>query len=156
MKFWAWVTGAFVMVVGVAALLMHAFTKAGLEDYITLAAVGIACLAWVQASRSANAATKTAALAELNEERKRYGWTVTVHPDGDRYVLRNTGTVLAHDVKLVAYDDHTFVRFEQHDGDRGPDIPPNQSKAFSASFTMMSSPGYSARLQPQPGCLRCP
>jgi hypothetical protein len=149
MKFWAWVTGVFVVVFGVAAWLMHAFTKAELRDYITLAAVGIACVAWVQASRSANAATKTAALAELNEERKRYGWAIAVHPDGDRYVLRNSGTLLARDVKLVA-DDHTFVQFEQHDGDQGPDIPPGQSKAFSASFTMMSSPGNEIQIDWQP------
>ena len=69
--------------------------------------------------------------------RKKYGWAITVHPDEDRYVLRNNGTLLARDLKLVA-DPSTFVHFEQHEGDQGPDIPPNQSKAFGASFTMMS------------------
>ena len=137
MKFWIWATGVFVVVFGAAAWLMHVYTNAGLANYIALAAAGVACAAWVQASRSANAATKTAGLAELNEVRKKYGWAISVHPDEDRYVLRNTGTVVARDVKLVA-DPSTFVHFEQHDGDQGPDIPPNQSKAFSASFTMMS------------------
>lgn len=132
MKFWAWVTGTSVVAFGVAAWAMHVFTKAELRDYITLGAVGIACVAWVQAARSANAATKTAALAELNEERKKYGWAIAVHPDGDRYVLRNTGTLVAHDVKFVV-DEYTFVEFEHHEGEQGPDIAVTRRRSMRPS-----------------------
>jgi hypothetical protein len=100
---------------------------------IALGAFAISCFAQFQASRSAHLAAK-------NEKRSRYGWEIRVHPDEDRYVLRNTGTLLAHDVTLAA-DESTFIGFENHKGDTGPDIPPGQSKAFHASFTMMSAPG---------------
>jgi hypothetical protein len=105
---------------------------------IALGAFAVSCFAQFQASRSAHLATK-------NEKRSRYGWAITVHPDGDRYVLRNTGTLLAHDVTLAA-DERTFVRFENHEGTTGPDIPHGQSKAFHATFTMMSAPGNEVQI----------
>jgi hypothetical protein len=71
-------------------------TPAEPQDLITLGAVAFACLAWFQSRRSANAATANAALAQLNEERSKYGWTITLHPNGDHYVLRNIGTLAAH------------------------------------------------------------
>jgi hypothetical protein len=63
-----------------------------------LAAAAIALLAWFQSWRSADAATKSASIAEANEERSKYGWTITLHPNGDHYVLRNVGTLAARDV----------------------------------------------------------
>lgn len=112
---------------------------------VALGAVAFSCIAAFQAYRSAQAATKTSALAQLNEERAKFRWEIDVHPDGDRYVLRNRGTVLAHDVKLAA-DECTFIGFENHEGDVGPDIEPGHSKAFYARYTMMSAPGNEVQI----------
>jgi flagellar biosynthesis component FlhA len=91
----------------VAVMWLLTFTPAEPKDFIALLAVVVACLAWWQSHRSANAATrsaiastKSASIAEANEERSKYGWTVTLHANGDHYVLRNVGTLAAHDVKF--------------------------------------------------------
>jgi hypothetical protein len=68
------------------------------QSLIALGAATVACLAWNQSRKSANAATKTAALAQLNEERSKHGWTITPLTKAHGYVLRNTGTVTALDV----------------------------------------------------------
>jgi hypothetical protein len=68
---------------------------------IALGAFAISCFAQFQASRSAHIAPKS-------EKRARYGWAIMVHPEEDRYVLRNTGTLLAHDV-TVAADEATHI-----------------------------------------------
>jgi hypothetical protein len=59
---------------------------------------------------------------------------IVLHPDGGHYVLRNTGTLKALDVKLLVEGDYARAVFLQHEGDTGPDIPTNQAKAFGASF----------------------
>ena len=100
---------------------------------IALGAFAVSCFAQFQASRSAH-------IAATNEKRLRYGWEIMAHPDEHLYVLRNTGTLLARDVSLSA-DESTFIGFENHQADAGPDSPPRQSKAFRATFTMMSAPG---------------
>jgi hypothetical protein len=109
-------------------------TPAEPQDLITLAAVAFACLAWFQSRRSANAATANAALAQLNEERSKYGWTITLHPNGDHYVLRNIGTLAAQDVKFSNIEDFAHMRFLRHNGDDGPLILPADSIRAASSI----------------------
>jgi hypothetical protein len=106
---------------------------------IALGAFGVSCFAQFQASRSAHNAAKSAALAQLNEERLKYGWDITVHPEGDRYVLRNMGTLTAHDVRFINVDPNSRIEFEQHEGEQGPTIPRGQAVAFRARFTYQSA-----------------
>ena len=68
---------------------------------IAMGACAVSCFAQFQGSRSFHNTAKTAALAQLNEERAKYGWKITVHPEGDRHVLRNMGTLTAHDVRFI-------------------------------------------------------
>jgi hypothetical protein len=106
---------------------------------IAMGAFVVSCFAQFQASRSAHNSAKTTALAQLNEERAKYGWKITVHPDGDRYVLRNMGTLTANDVRFINIDPHTHLNFQQHEGDQGPTVPPGQAVAFHAIFTYGSA-----------------
>jgi hypothetical protein len=134
----------------VLVLWLLAFTPAEPKDLIAVVAVVVACLAWYQSYRSAqaattsagastksaDAATKSAAIATAHEERSKYGWTVTLHPNGDHYVLRNIGTLAAHDVKFANEDQLGRVRFAMHvHSDQGPSIQPGQAKAFYATPT---------------------
>jgi hypothetical protein len=122
----------------IAGLLMAILGTPELRDYLTLAAGTIALLALVQTWLSSSAATTNADLAKMNEERKKYCWSIVLHPDGGHYVLRNTGTFTARDVRLVIPGEFGHAAFLQHDGDSGPQIPPNQSKAFKAEFPWSS------------------
>lgn len=105
--------------------------------FIDVAAVTIAGFAWFESRRSADAASKSAAIADANEERSKYGWTVTLHPHGGHYVLRNVGTLAAHDVKFVDPDgsERPRARFLVHNSDAGPLIQPGQAKVFFAYST---------------------
>lgn len=132
------VTVLFVLVAVIIGLLIGLYTSAELRDYLTLGAGTIALLALVQTWMSSTAATTNAELAQLNEERKKYGWSIVLHPDGGHYVLRNTGTLTALDVKLIVSGDFARSAFLQHEGDEGPVIPSGQSKAFSARFPWTS------------------
>lgn len=100
---------------------------------VALGAFAVSCFAQFQASRSQHNSAKAAALAQRNEERLKYGWTVTADPEGDRYVLRNMGTLTAHDVRFIA-DPRTVIEWEQHEGEQGPTIPRGQAVAFHARF----------------------
>jgi len=113
---------------------------------VAVGALGVACFAQFQASRSAHNSTKASALAhsaeeraQANEERAKYGWIITVHPDGDRYVLRNTGTLTAQDVRFINVDPQTMISFEQHKGETGPTVAPGHAVAFHAHFTFGSA-----------------
>lgn len=128
---------------------LRTYHFAGVSTLVTLGAVAIATFAGFQAARSAHASSKTSALALKNEERAKYGWTITVHPEGDRYVLRNMGTLTAHDVRFINVDPHTFIQFEQHEGERGPTIERGHAVAFQATFTFGSS-GNAVELDWQP------
>jgi hypothetical protein len=133
----------------VLGLWLLAFGPAAPKDLIALAAFVVACLAWFQSRRSANAATKSAAIAEGNEERSKYGWTITLHPNGDHYVLRNVGTLAAHDVKFANQDQFDRARFLVHGSDDGPSIQPGEAKAFYAISTW-SSPSIELVIDWQP------
>ena len=132
------VTVLFVLVTVTIGVFMKLYTSAALRDFLTLGVGTIALLALVQTWMSSTAATTNAELAELDEERKKYGWSIVLHPDGGHYVLRNTGTLTARDVKLVVSGDFAHAAFLQHEGDEGPVIPSGQSKAFRASFPWTS------------------
>lgn len=113
---------------------------------VAVGALGVACFAQFQASRSAHNSSKASTLAhsaearaQANEERAKYGWTITVHPEGDRYVLRNTGTLAAHDVQFIHVDPRTMLYFEQHKGETGPTVESGHAVAFHARFTFGSS-----------------
>lgn len=132
------VTVLFVVVAVIVGLLMALLWSPELRDYLTLGTGTIALLALVQTWLSSSAATTNADVAKLNEERKKYGWSIVLHPDGGHYVLRNTGTLTARDVRLIVPSDFGHAAFLQHEGDEGPAIPPNQSKAFRADFPWSS------------------
>lgn len=113
---------------------------------VAVGALGVACFAQFQASRSAHNALKASTLAHsaearalANEERAKYGWTITVHPGGDRYVMCNTGTLAAQDVRFINVDRHTVLSFEQHEGEDGPTVEPGHAVAFHAHFAYGSS-----------------
>lgn len=127
-----------VLIAVVVGLLMAIIGSPELRDYLTLGVGTVALLALVQTTISSTAATDNAELAKLNEGRRKYGWSIVLHPDGGHYVLRNTGTLTAWDVKLVLLDEFARADFLQHQGDTGPVIPPDQSKAFKATFPWTS------------------
>ncbi|KMO76877.1 hypothetical protein MCHLDSM_03026 [Mycolicibacterium chlorophenolicum] len=108
------------------------------RDYLTLGVGTIALLALVQTTMSSTAATINTELNKVAEDRKKYGWSIVLHPDGGSYVLRNTGTVTAKDVKLVVPGERARAAFLQHEGEVGPTIPYNQSKGFRADFPWTS------------------
>ncbi|WP_236747060.1 hypothetical protein [Mycobacteroides abscessus] len=112
---------------------------------VAVGAFGVACFAQFQASRSAHNSTNAYRLAQLNEERAKYNWLITVHADADRYVLRNTGTVTATDVRFVNVDPHTHLYFEQHEGEQGPTVAHGHAVAFHAMFTY-GSPGNAVEI----------
>lgn len=120
---------------GVLGWWLWTYHHASSATLIALGAFAVSCFAQFQASRSAHNAAKTSVLAQLNEERAKYGWTITVHPDGHCHVLRNTGTLTAHDVRFTNIGPQTFIQFEQHEGKQGPTIPRGQAVAFHATFT---------------------
>lgn len=149
------------VVVLLLGLWLLAFTPAEPKDLIALAALVVAGLAWFQsyrsasagttsasaatrsadaATKSADASTKSATIAEANEERSKYGWKVSLHPEGDHYVLRNVGTLAAHDVKFGNQDEFQRARFLVHDADEGPLIQPGEAKAFDAIATSHVAP----------------
>ncbi|CPV56680.1 Uncharacterised protein [Mycobacteroides abscessus subsp. massiliense] len=142
------VTVALVIIVVVGAFdiwLWKHYHSSG-ATLVAVGALGVACFAQFQASRSAHNSAKASTLAhsaeaqaQANEERAKYGWTITVHPEGDRYVLRNTGTLAAHDVRFINVDPHTMLRFEQHEGEDGPTVERGHAIAFHAHFTYGSS-----------------
>ena len=121
------------------------YDQSSAATLVGIGALGVACFAQFQASRSAHNSTRAFALArsaenraQANEDRAKYGWVINVHPEGDRYVLRNIGTVTAHDVRFINVDPHTLIRFEQHEGADGPSVAPGHAIAFHAHFTFGS------------------
>jgi len=70
--------------------------------YVAVRARGLAKRSAMAAEMSSAAATKTSAIAELVEQRKRYGWAIELRDGREGLTLRNLGTLDAHDVSLVA------------------------------------------------------
>lgn len=141
------VAAALIMVVvfGGLDLWLWKYHQSPAATLVGVGALGVASFAQFQAFRSGHNATRALALArsaenraQANEERAKYGWVITVHPEGDRYVLRNTGTVTAHDVRFSNVDPQTLIQFEQHEGKGGPSVAPGHAVAFHAHFTFGS------------------
>lgn len=109
---------------------------------VSVVSAGIAIWSVVYARRSANAsvqsaeaATRSADLAEVVERGRQHGWRIEASPNGSGehvYTLRNVGTVDARDVSLAGqYFRIGFIR-AAHD-DRGQvAIPAGQARLFRA------------------------
>jgi hypothetical protein len=89
---------------------------------------------------SANAATRCADLADTVDSGRRYGWRIEVRTnDKPRrfYILRNLGTVGAHNVTLTGdYKELSFL-----DGQGSVDIAAGQARLFSAVLPGGNQPG---------------
>ncbi|AUN39876.1 hypothetical protein ASU32_07490 [Tsukamurella tyrosinosolvens] len=104
------------------------------EIVLPLIAVIAACVATaalVESRKSANASHRSARIAEAQELRRRYGWSIALHPNGEYYELRNTGTVTA---RFVTFEgDFHFVQFLDRGGDDDSNpIAPGEARAFRA------------------------
>lgn len=107
-----------------AAILSGSFTT-WLSPIVALIAMLVSAGSFVQSRRSADAAQRNAKVVELQEGRRRFGWSVTVDPEGERYVLRNVGTIAATEVALSGYRHVYFT-----DRSDAPTIAPGEAKAF--------------------------
>ncbi|WP_415394349.1 hypothetical protein ACMTN4_00875 (plasmid) [Rhodococcus globerulus] len=99
---------------------------------IAIAAVVVAVFAMMQSRRSADAAHRNLTISELQENRRRHGWTIEPHPQADRYILRNTGTITATDVQLEG--DFFHLRFVT-DTDT-VEIAPGEARSFDAASSI--------------------
>ncbi|MGV9868938.1 hypothetical protein [Rhodococcus koreensis] len=107
--------------------------KDWLSPIVAIVAVIVAALAMWQSSRSANAAQRNLKISELQEHRRRSGWAIETHPNEDRYVLRNAGTMTATDVNLDG--DFHLLRFVN--SSPGPvNIAPGEARSFDASTSI--------------------
>jgi hypothetical protein len=69
-------------------------------------------------------------IAEAQEERLRYGWSVSLHANGSHYELRNTGTASAQAVELTG--DFIRIGFRSRDGNGPVNIAAGEARAFHA------------------------
>ncbi|KMV14514.1 hypothetical protein ACT17_29915 [Mycolicibacterium conceptionense] len=105
---------------------------------IAFGALCIATAAWRETRRSADADHRSAGIAEAQEERLRYGWSVSLHPNGSHYELRNTGTTAAQAVELSG--DFMRIGFRSSDGDGPVNIAAGEARAFQ-TLTSYSTGG---------------
>src|SRR5690242_7058931 len=88
-RIYRWVPLRLSIPLGAVGLWGLVFPPADPKIFINVAALVIAGYAWFESRRSSDAASKSATIADANEERSKYGWAITLHPNGDHYVLRN-------------------------------------------------------------------
>jgi len=89
---------------------------------------------------SANAATRSADLAETLERGRQHGWRIeprTTDKPRRFYTLRNVGTVNARDVMLTG--DYKELQFL--DGQSSVDVAAGQARLFSAMLPGGNQPG---------------
>lgn len=140
-KFKSWrartpiVVGAVLLTAVIAAWVITAVkTDAKWTDAVSgLIAFGALCIAaaaWRETRRSAEADHRSVGIAEAQEERLRYGWSVSLHPNGSHYELRNTGTAAAQAVGLSG--DFMRIGFRSSDGDGPVNIAAGEARAFQA------------------------
>ncbi|NKR96207.1 hypothetical protein GS473_04465 [Rhodococcus hoagii] len=98
---------------------------------VAIAALAVAALSRIQAQRSADAAVANARIAELQENRRRFGWQVEPHPTPDHYILRNVGTVTATKVEIANREQFATVRILSA-GDGPVSISPGEARVFVA------------------------
>lgn len=129
------VIGAILLTIMIAAWVITAlktdakWTNA-VSSLIAFGALCIATAAWRETRRSAEAAHRSAGIAEAQEERLRYGWSVSLHPNGSHYELRNTGTAAAQAVGLSG--DFIRIGFRSSDADGPVNIAAGEARAFQA------------------------
>jgi hypothetical protein len=121
---------AVIVVWVIVAVRTHAKWTDAVSALIALAALCVAVAALRQSWKSAEASRRSAGIAEAQETRRRYGWNVTLHPNGQHYEIRNTGTLTAESVELGG--DFAFVRFLVGGNDEQADIAPGEARAFRA------------------------
>jgi hypothetical protein len=111
-------------------MVVAAFVVALCALVVSLGSMFAAIVAIRLARRSANAATRSADLAEIVERGRHYGWRIEARTnDKPRrlYTLRNVGTVNARNVMLTGdYKELTFL-----DGQSSVDIAAGQARLFS-------------------------
>lgn len=131
-------TGASALV-GVAGLALVAAAAIWSDTLLQLASPGLAALALLvsaaalrQSARSADAASRSAAIAEDQEQRRKYGWVIRPRQDDGEYELRNIGSVDARCVRLSG--DFFKVEFiHEHGGEPEPvHIDAGEAKVFYA------------------------
>ena len=107
---------------------------------VSLGAMVAAIMSVRFARLSANAANRSAELAEVVERGRRYGWRIEARiSDKPRrfYTLRNVGTVNARDVSLTGdYKELVFV-----DGQSSVDVAAGQARLFSTMQPSDNQPG---------------
>lgn len=101
---------------------------------IAIAALGVALAALGHSAKSADADARSAALAEQQELNRRYGWAITLRPDGQTYELRNLGTITARHVRLSGdFRGIAFLGRQRDEAGEAPvDIAPGEARAFQA------------------------
>lgn len=122
---------------------MSEFAVSVLALAVAVGSAGVAVWSVIYARRSANAsvvsadaATRTADLAEVVEMGRHHGWRIEARTNDPTrfYALRNVGTINARDVKLSG--NFYKVGFLQQDGDEGPvDIASGQARLFSVKHS---------------------
>ncbi|OBG24071.1 hypothetical protein A5768_22115 [Mycolicibacterium fortuitum] len=143
------VGGAALLIVAVAAWVIAAVVTGtkwtdAVSPAISLGALVVAAAAWRQTRRSADADHRSVGIAEAQEERLRYGWSVSLHPNGSHYELRNTGTAAAHAVELSG--DFWRIGFRSSDGDGPVNIASGEARAFQA-LTSFSDGGVEMTIE---------
>lgn len=127
--------GAVLLTAVIAAWLITAVKTAAkwtdaVSSLIAFGALCIATAAWRETRRSAEADRRSVSIAEAQEESRRYGWSVSLHPHGSHYELRNTGTAAAQAVGLSG--DFMRIGFGSTDGKGPVNIAAGEARAFQA------------------------
>lgn len=92
----------------------------------------VSAFALRHSAKSAEAALRSAAVAEDQEQRRKYGWAVALLPDGSAYELRNTGSQNAKSVRLAGdFFDIGFIHEEGRTGG-SVNIDAGEAKVFDA------------------------
>jgi hypothetical protein len=128
---------------------LRTYHFAGVSTLVTLGAVAIATFAGFQAARSAHASSKTSALDLKIEERAKYGWTITVHPEGDRYVLRNMAT---RPHATVDRPNRSGILWILGQNENGPNLPHTTAAAMVPSRMPQALVPLATKFDPASPC----
>lgn len=127
------------------AVAVTAMVIAGIAVVVSLAALGYARRQTKAAEESAtsarvsaDAAAETARIALDAEKNAQHGWQIE-RVGNDRYALRNTGTLSAHEVQVAGNFDP--IAFDLQHPTATVDIGPGQAATFWAATDMQSSGG---------------
>ncbi|WP_458681625.1 hypothetical protein [Prescottella equi] len=112
---------------------------------IAIGALAVAASSRMQARRSADAAVSNAKLAELQENRRKFGWQVEPHPTQDHYILRNVGTVTATNVEIANSEQFAWARILSTD-EGTVAISPGEARVFVAPLKF-DSHGYEVHIR---------